>query len=143
MSDTLTAAGPTQRWKVTRARSQQQYSRFDEVGDGWRVPYGPRPVVVAFSDYQTGEAQGVESWDHGTVLLIISDLIDHLTEFEPDDIRGITVATAAYEMVESDLETGTSLFAWPVMRTLVDQVLTDASNVEDKISRITTTWVEF
>jgi len=109
----------------------------------WFIPYGPRPVVVTFTDPETGAIQGTERWHHGLILRLMSDLIDHLRKFDPDNKKDLALAEAMFELVENDLQTGVSIRAWPTMNVLVDQVLTEATNIEDHVSDLRTEWEEF
>ncbi|MBD7982770.1 hypothetical protein [Oerskovia merdavium] len=76
-----------------------------------------------------------QRFEHGTILGALSDHIDHLPDNDP---RTLT-AEAAYELVLSDLETGTSLAAWPTMRRIVEHALTQMLGVP----AISTEWPEF
>ncbi|ACZ32389.1 hypothetical protein Xcel_3390 (plasmid) [Xylanimonas cellulosilytica DSM 15894] len=140
---------PTHRWVESQARTARTHAHPSQVPtqthqvDGWHIPYGPRPIVVTLTDPETSAVLSKESWHHGTVLRLISDLLDHLALHEPTNHRGAATALAVYEAIESDLDTGTSIASWPSWNALVDQVLNDATSIEDRYATITTAWSEF
>lgn len=140
MSTTTTA----RRWEATKAR----FSGFQTEGstapttehDGWHIPYGPRPITVTYTDPTTGDLLCRDTWHHGQVLRLVSDLLDRLAAHHPDGTHASTVALAVYEAIESDLATGTSIAAWPSWNALVDLVVSAATH---QTSQVSTTWSEF
>lgn len=139
------------RWVETQAQSARsarpsQHARHDvtEV-DGWHIPYGPRPITVTSTDPKTGTVIGKENMHVGQILRLISNYLDHLEGQKPTDDRTIALALAVYELVVSDLETGTSIAAWQTWNLLVDQVITDAMAFESGgfPRAFTTRWSEF
>lgn len=143
-----TTAATTHRVVDSQARNAREHSKPSAFADtylvdGWHIPYGPRPIVVTYTDSETGQALSKEIWHHGKALRLVSDLLDHLVEHQPDDTGAHALALAVYELVESDLITGTSIQAWPSWHALVDQVLTDATSLQDRNATITTEWSEF
>lgn len=140
----MTTATTTRRWEATKAR----FAGFQTDGstapttehDGWHIPYGPRPITVTYTDPTTGDLLCRDTWHHGQVLRLVSDLLNHLAAHHPDGTHASTVALAVYEAIESDLATGTSIAAWPSWNALVDLVISAATH---QTSQVSTTWSEF
>ncbi|MFJ4233928.1 hypothetical protein [Cellulosimicrobium cellulans] len=141
----MSTATTTRRWEATKAR----FAGFQTDGstapttehDGWHIPYGPRPITVTYTDPTTGDVLARDTWHHGQVLRLVSDLLDHLAT-HPDEraVQSSTIALAVYEAIESDLATGTSIAAWPSWNALVDLIVGVATHPSADVS---TTWSEF
>lgn len=110
---------------------RENYARIVPTSDGLPVPYGPRPVTMSFFESTTEVS-------HSFVLRLLSRLLDQHAAGAPTSEDTVLIVAAAYALVISDLETGTSIATWPVMNDLVDRALGLVLQTP-----VTTTWKEF
>jgi len=123
------------RWSADRANFQMPSHRgMDQTPIGLYVWDAARRVTVTSTATGTRQPR-TQTFEHATILGALSDHIDNMPNHDP---RMLT-AEAAYDLVLSDLETGTSLAAWPTMRRVVEHVLAQALGLQ----AVVTEWPEF
>lgn len=144
-------------WARDRARYAAQHPDLLDVHsvvpEGVLVWDEERQVRVETWDANEVDQIGdAEYWDHEQVLTLLSDLLDDLatqlphavyTDIEDPTSARYDLVSAAYALVLSDLETGVSLAAWPVMSRLVDRALTWATTMDEKGTFIQADWDKF
>jgi hypothetical protein len=143
------------RWEHLNATKRNHHNRgayWTKMPNGWYVYDGPRLVEVLTYDAVTNEPLGREHADHATLLRLLWDRMGDLATNEVtanngrwslEMIQEYTVLSAAFDLVESDLDTGSSLASWRGPREMVDLALTLATSVDDKHAFVQTRWQEF
>jgi hypothetical protein len=119
--------------------------------NGWFVYQGPRLVTVRTYQQREDGAHltGTEQVDHATLLRLLWDRMDHINRVVDGGAwsKGASgeyfVLSAAFDLVESDLVTGSSLASWRGPRELVDMALTLASTHASDDLFVSTEWEEF
>lgn len=137
----------------TKKRSNDRVDAYwTKMPNGWYVYDGPRLVTVHTHDAVTNERTATEMVDHATLLRLLWDRMGDLAHNEVtanngrwslDMIAEYTILSAAFDLVESDLDTGSSLHSWRGPREMVDLALTLAMNVDDRSHFVATEWEEF
>lgn len=135
--------------QATKPRTDQQYGHWTTMPNGWFVYQGPRLVTVHTHEKHADVAHrtATETVDHATLLRLLWDRMsaianDDADAWTPEAAAEYTVLSAAFDLVESDLVTGSSLASWRGPRELVDMALTLAFNRGDEVF-VTTEWEEF
>ena len=108
--------------------------------DGWYIPFGPRPIKATYAHPETGARLRQETWHHGEALQHVARLMDHLANHTPDDEKATDLARAVFELIESDLQTGTSIKAWPAWNRIVDHVMSHVARLDGDHAKVTTDW---
>jgi hypothetical protein len=106
---------------------------------GWYLYDGPRLVLLQWWSI-TGEEIQHRQVEHAELLRDVSNLMDTLA-VESTTSPEYLMAAAAFDLILSDAQTGTSLFSWEPMRRLVNHVITSIYCAEG--ITITTAWQEF
>jgi hypothetical protein len=110
---------------------------------GWQIYDGPRLVRVTTWDERGGTVK-TELVEHAQILQVLQGHLDDLANLTGPDDPYYELAAAAFGLVLSDAQTGTSIYAWPEMNRLVDRALTAAIlRLDYPGHRITTAWEEF
>ena len=110
---------------------------------GWYLYSGARLVKLDTWD-QDGVRVSSNLIEHGQIMRILQDHLNAQAETLGNPVNDLEydLTEAALNLVLSDAQTGTSLFAWPVMNRLVDRVLTAATAGEPGW-HVTSEWCEF
>lgn len=145
------------RWEYVRKRFKAQpegnVHDYTKMPNGWWIYDGPRLVTVNTWRGSQEEATGVEKVDHATLLGMLWNAMQRrvtdLQKHEPHTTLAYnagmqwTILSAAFDLVQSDAETGSSLAVWRGPRELVDMALTLVhSDTVDGVY-LTTEWEEF
>ena len=107
----------------------------------WYLYSGARHVTLhrwTHDGEHVEERAGVE---HAELMRDVSNHLDTLAIVSTTSPQYLMAAAAA-DLILSDAQTGTSLYAWPTMNRLVDDVLTQMY-AEGTADRVTSQWVEF
>jgi hypothetical protein len=132
---TTTHAVTKDRWSQDKTKFAGPSYHGDEATPSGLYIWDPsRRVVLGYTSQVTRKSE-TATFEHATLLAMLSDHIDTL------DARGdsVLLAEATYDLILSDLETGTSLATWPALSRLVDHTLGQALN----LAHLVTVWPEF
>lgn len=106
---------------------------------GWRIYDGPRLVRLHWWGLGGVHVQS-RMVEHAELMRDVSNRMDTLA-LDSTTSPEYLMAAAAFDLILSDAQTGTSLYSWPVMRRLVNQVITSIYCTDGVL--ITTEWAEF
>lgn len=135
----------------TRMKTRLPSDYYSGMPNGWFVYDGPRLVTVV-SAHVGSDHRISETVDHATLLRLLhermTDLHKRLVTLKAGPEQWAlsveyTIMSTAWDLIESDLLTGTSLASWPAPRELVDHALTLALLGEQDGRFIRTEWQEF
>jgi hypothetical protein len=134
-----------------RMKSRLPSDYYSGMPNGWFVYEGPRLVTVVSAQIGS-DHQIAELVDHATLLTRLHDRMTDLDKRLSMLKAGpeqwalsveYTIMSTAWDLIESDLLTGTSLATWAAPRQLVDHALTLAMLGEHSYRFIFTEWQEF
>lgn len=138
----------------TKKNRENRGPDFTRMPNGWFVYDGPRLVTVhTFVQGDDGaHLTGTEKVDHASLLKLLWDRMGDIATNEvtanggawtPELASEYTVLSAAFDLIESDLDTGGSLASWRGPREMVDLALTLAITDAGDPHFVQTEWEEF
>jgi hypothetical protein len=107
---------------------------------GWYVYDGPRLVTLHWWGLGDVHVQ-TRQVEHAELLQDVSTHMDMLAQQSTTSAEYL-MSAAAFDLILSDVQTGTSLYSWQPMRRLVDQVI-NWIYAGDSGVHITSQWAEF
>jgi hypothetical protein len=124
----------------TRSQKADSGSYTLMPASGWYVYDGPRLVTLHWWS-TTGTHVQDRQVEHAELLRDVSNHMDMLAQQSTTSPEYL-MSAAAFDLILSDAQTGTSLYSWSPMRRLVNQVITWIYTGDSGVL-VTTEWAEF